>query len=599
MASITSSGRNYRNSKKVDEVREVCQNRPEAEVVKVLEVFDNDVAKTIDAFMTDGGKEALSKWASQKRQSQDTSAKPKRQQNGNNNNSNKKKPTTDSSKANPDTAANNNKNNKNNSNINDLVSSIINQSINTTVPSSDDSTKTSARVNSGGSLSFQLQQQQNILNSLNNLILSGQSKGTAKATPLKVTVVEKESHNSNAKLQPTATLVSSLTSSPSSMSTTSVSSSTTASHFALKQQPPNDDNHQFLSQNQNSNSPNNNNTKNINSNGVSAMPFHALNNQLNMSYNNPNNTRASLDKSHKDLQRQSSHLAKIASQFQDDLNKAQINCNQSFLLLRNLLDQRQQQLQFQLNSVSRQGNQLLAERQHKASQLRILLENAVHLNDVDTLELKADIKHFVNERQVDEEFLKVKLFQQDNQDLLYNAIANYASIGQLDTIKYAAQRPPIQQLLNNNNTPVSVQSNGHVVKSPPAQSQNKPAQPVKQAPASNGVRHSIKITEVNGFSDDDNNRGSDNESGFIEVKKPQRNKTKLTSNDQKPNTNGGEAVNGVSKFVNGTSTSANTKSTGAAKKKKQSKKKENTLATVPLSKANINPFSLIANGHIN
>ncbi len=52
MASVTSSARSYKNNKKVEEVREVCQNRPEAEIIKVLEVFDNDVAKTIDAFMT-------------------------------------------------------------------------------------------------------------------------------------------------------------------------------------------------------------------------------------------------------------------------------------------------------------------------------------------------------------------------------------------------------------------------------------------------------------------------------------------------------------------------------------------------------------------
>jgi hypothetical protein len=56
--------------------------------------------------------------------------------------------------------------------------------------------------------------------------------------------------------------------------------------------------------------------------------------------------------------------------------------------------------------------------------------------------------------------------------------------------------------------------------------------------------------------------------------------------------NGVEAVNGVSKPVDG-------KANGPAKKKKQPKKKESALPTVHLSKANINPFSLIANGHIN
>ncbi len=54
MTSIATSSatKNFKKSRKVDEVKEVCQNRPEADILKVLEVFDNDVAKTIDAFMT-------------------------------------------------------------------------------------------------------------------------------------------------------------------------------------------------------------------------------------------------------------------------------------------------------------------------------------------------------------------------------------------------------------------------------------------------------------------------------------------------------------------------------------------------------------------
>ena len=41
-----------RLSKKINEVREVVQNRPEAEILKVLEFYDNDVGRTINAFVT-------------------------------------------------------------------------------------------------------------------------------------------------------------------------------------------------------------------------------------------------------------------------------------------------------------------------------------------------------------------------------------------------------------------------------------------------------------------------------------------------------------------------------------------------------------------
>lgn len=51
-SNITMASKSYKNSKKVDEVKEVCMNKSEADIVKILDIFDNDVAKTINAFMT-------------------------------------------------------------------------------------------------------------------------------------------------------------------------------------------------------------------------------------------------------------------------------------------------------------------------------------------------------------------------------------------------------------------------------------------------------------------------------------------------------------------------------------------------------------------
>jgi hypothetical protein len=545
------STKGYRNSKKVDEVREVCQNKPEAEISKVLEVFDNDVAKTINAFMTDGGKQALSKWASLKKnerisnktdQADNVSAKSQRQ----NNNKKNTKPTT-------------NGGTNNNSNINDLVSSIINQSINTTVPGTpNEPGPKDIGLVENGSLSSQVKQQQIILNSLNNLITNGHSKTFS---ALKVTVVGQEPEKQQHTKPALPTKSCSITSSPSSMSTASVSSDFITTHA-----PP------------------------------ANMSFHTLNNNLNMSYTNPNNTRASLDKYQKDLHRQSIHLAKISSQFQDDLNKAQIDCNQTFMFLRNILDERQQQLHAQLNSVGRQGNQILTERQHKASQLRTLVDNATHLNDTDTMELKADIKHFVSERQVDEEFLKLKLFQQDSSNLR-EAISNFARIPQLDQIKYASERPPTEQVMNNNFfKPKEPVANGVQHKTVNHQART-------EKPISNGIRNSVKITEVNGHSDE-----QDSDGGFIEIKKPQRNKNKQHQPQNGTHTNNApiQAASKVPLNVDTSSSKTNSvpitngsgtsTTNGVSKKKKQPKKK---MPEVPIAKANMNSFSLIANGHIN
>ena len=42
----------FRNKKKMDEVKEIIQNKPDLEISRVLEYFDNDVGKCIDAFVT-------------------------------------------------------------------------------------------------------------------------------------------------------------------------------------------------------------------------------------------------------------------------------------------------------------------------------------------------------------------------------------------------------------------------------------------------------------------------------------------------------------------------------------------------------------------
>lgn len=51
MSSKLNSGKLAKVSKKVQEVKEVVQNRPDADIIKVLEYYDNDVRKTLDAFV--------------------------------------------------------------------------------------------------------------------------------------------------------------------------------------------------------------------------------------------------------------------------------------------------------------------------------------------------------------------------------------------------------------------------------------------------------------------------------------------------------------------------------------------------------------------
>lgn len=124
----TSSGAtaSHKNSKKVEEVKEVVMNKSDADIAKVLEYFDNDVGLTIDAFVNDGGKEALQKWAEQKAQ------KRQQQQHQKQSNSNiEQSQATDESSKKPKNKKppNGTANGAKKFNINDMVASVINQAV--------------------------------------------------------------------------------------------------------------------------------------------------------------------------------------------------------------------------------------------------------------------------------------------------------------------------------------------------------------------------------------------------------------------------------------------------------------------------------------
>jgi len=597
------ASKTLKSNKKVDEVKEVIQNKPDADIAKILELFENDVAKTINAFMADGGKTALSQWAFNKKSKKTIINESDNKPNKTNTNKKSNKNNANKSKNTENTTSNNN------SDVNDLVSSIINQSINTPLPTSQSTANkiiaTKICEESAISLNSQVHSQQNILNNLNNLIISSQSTNSSKAiSGLNVKVIGIEQSNGNKQM--TTTNQSSLTSSPSSMSATS-----TSSNFDNNKQGIQSNNNQF------------------NKIQLNNQFFQNNNQNINMNFTNPNNTKNVLEKSQKDLLRQTTVLTRTAAQFQEELNKSQFNCNQQFMILRNLLDQRQNQLQANLNTVAHNATQLLMQRQHKAAQLKSLADNAIHLNDNDTLEFKADIKHFVSERLLDEEFAKIKIFHDDNLDQLNQSINSFGRIAQVN-VKYATKRPPIEEVLNNSFTassPIQQQqqivTNGNNNNSKKQNNKNSASNVVSnRVKATNETlntngRHSIKIIDFNGFSDDNN----EDEGEFIEVKKPQRNKNKAPSNNLTNNHNGNHTnftndnkttVNNTKKtYENGTNASKmNGKTTNGTIptngendnnsnniKKKKKKNNKNGVATEPIPKANINPFSLIANGN--
>ena len=332
------------------------------------------LAKKFNVFLIkDGGKEALSKWVMKKQQKNKPADLPlngvvgQKVSNENNNNNNNNR-SSNGRRPKPTDTANNRNNNQTGSdsknNINDLVSSIINQytavAAEPKVVAAKSESNSVAKLTNGGGDNPLNSHQQNLLNSLNNLIISSNPGNASKSIGgLKVTVIGIEQPSKHVEPQ------SSVGASPASASPSSSGSVLSSSSSLIKQAAP-----QLLQR-----------------------PQPALNiPNIDLAYVNPNNSKSSMDKFQKDLHRQTTVLAKISAQFQEELHKSQLNCNQTFERLRHLLNERQSQMQAEFNLMARNASQMLSSRQNKAVQLKLLADNAVHLNDNDTLELKADIK---------------------------------------------------------------------------------------------------------------------------------------------------------------------------------------------------------------
>ena len=415
----------------------------------------------------DGGKEALSKWPEIKQKNKKASESENSVENGGEKRGKNRR--TDSN--------NNNKASANRRNINDLVASLINECT-AQKPASD--------LNSSVSMNTSL------LENFNNIVQP--SLLTKAIGGLKVTVLGVEPMNGKA--------ASPVSSSPSSLSVTSAHSAASSeakpstdrpnlleinqkNDLLLKQQPPQQQQQGTLPQ----------------------PPVKHFNKNI----NNPN-SKILLEKSQKDLQRQTVVLSKISNTFNEELVKSKYQFEQSFNRLRQLLNERQNQLQAHFAQVSQNATQLIAQRQSKAAELKIMSDNAVHLNDNEALELKADIKHFVSERNLDEEFSKMKLFHEENFEKLCEAINSFGSVSQFKN-QYATQRPPLNELVNSLASPTTPTVPSTVV---PSETTAKLANGNAQV---NGGKKKTKVVNENG---NGKHPEDDDEGEFIEVKKPRK-----------------------------------------------------------------------------
>ncbi|ELT88261.1 hypothetical protein CAPTEDRAFT_159067, partial [Capitella teleta] len=114
-------------------------------------------------------------------------------------------------------------------------------------------------------------------------------------------------------------------------------------------------------------------------------------------------TYAGLEKSMKDLQRQVSSLQRLRTVMSDGFDVSFKSISTTFEEFRKSLNDREAEVIFELDKVKQQTTELLSKRQRTANELKNRAMKAQLMNEKELSILRADIKHFVSERKIDED----------------------------------------------------------------------------------------------------------------------------------------------------------------------------------------------------
>ncbi|XP_037504038.1 spermatogenesis-associated serine-rich protein 2 isoform X2 [Rhipicephalus sanguineus] len=117
-----------------------------------------------------------------------------------------------------------------------------------------------------------------------------------------------------------------------------------------------------------------------------------------------------LEKSLKDLSRQTVALQRVQVLLEEQLTKAEKAIKAAFLEVQKALNDRQAQLEEEMEKVRNDARSMLQQRQKLAAELKARSETAPTLSEQSLTELRDDIKHFVVERKYDEELGKTARF---------------------------------------------------------------------------------------------------------------------------------------------------------------------------------------------
>lgn len=121
-----------------------------------------------------------------------------------------------------------------------------------------------------------------------------------------------------------------------------------------------------------------------------------------------------LERSAKDLHRQTVSLERLCLIFNEEVERSSKRIKSVFDDVRNCLNAREAFLLGEVNSLKGAGAETFDMRQGLAHDLKVKIDRAERMNESELAELRLDIKHFVSDRKVDEDLAKTTRFLYDD-----------------------------------------------------------------------------------------------------------------------------------------------------------------------------------------
>lgn len=418
---------------KVNAVREIMPGRSNNEIILVLQYYDYNVEKAIQAYVEDGAKQALTEWH------YPGSKAPKKKRN-------KKKKATNGDEASTDIVPNG------------VVP-------NGSVESDTEPTKASSISDIS-------------VSSLSPTTCTGLTSETASHTENSVPMANSHTKspaatttvNRNKSQSPVSSVKSPKTfNDKRSQSATTTKNQNTAGSLPLNTLPVNGTSQ--LPVNGTSTPPVNGTTQPPVSSQKQAHPHakHQQHSGSNVQRQRTSSERSTdghghskpvhktLEKSVKDLHRQTVSLERLKIVLNEEVDKNYKRIKSVFDEMRACLNEREVELMREMDQVKAIAHDTFHMRQKSAIELKHSIDRAERMDDKQLAQLRADIKHFVSERKVDEDISRTTRFLYDS-DYLKREIKQF---GEVVPVKcsYSQRRPSVSSVASSEEQPVVEASN--------------------------------------------------------------------------------------------------------------------------------------------